>query len=93
MDLLEKIPLLKFISEVNVIAKGLLERQIIPIKAAEDAIHIAIASVHAIDYVLTWNCKHLANPKNWWRVSEVVSNLGFRPSIICTPEDLLGYEN
>ena len=90
LSLLRGIPLLQLTVPVAQIAKELLARQIIPRKASDDAIHIAVASVHAIDYLLTWNCKHLANPKIWWRVSEVVSEFGYTPSVICTPEDLIG---
>ncbi|MEO0413992.1 MAG: type II toxin-antitoxin system VapC family toxin [Verrucomicrobiota bacterium] len=87
---LEGIPLLRLTDDVALIAKELLAAQIIPMKAADDAIHIAVASVHEIDYLLTWNCKHLANPKIWWRVSDVVTKFGYKPSVICTPEDLIG---
>ncbi len=90
LELLRGIPILKLTHDVGEIAKELLARQIIPTKASDDAIHIAVASVHEVDYLLTWSCKHLANPKIWWRVSEVVSEFGFKPSVICTPEDLIG---
>ena len=93
LEFLRGIPLLRLIEPVGDIAKELIERQVIPAKASRDAIHIAVASVHQIDYLLTWNCKHLANPKIWWRVCDVVSGFGFTPSIICTPEDLIGDES
>lgn len=71
----------------------LLSRQIIPLKAADDAIHIAVASIHRIDYLVTWNCKHLANPRNWRRISDCVAAFGYRATVICTPEDLIGDDN
>ena len=92
INFLRGISLLKLNESVGSIAKELLSQGIIPQKAADDAIHIAVASVHSIDYLLTWNCRHLANPMIWWRVSEIVTNFGYRPSIICTPEDLIGDE-
>ncbi len=93
LAMLSGLPLIKLVEPVGDIAKELLSRKIIPTKAADDAIHIAVASVHSIDYILTWNCRHLANPKIWWRVNDVVSNYGFLPSVICTPEDLVGDDN
>ena len=93
LRLLMGIPLLQLVEPVADIAKTLVSKQIIPLKAANDAIHIGVASVHNIDYLLTWNCKHLANPKIWWRVYDVVSDFGFKPCVICTPEDLIGDES
>lgn len=92
LALLDGVPLLRLVDPIGEIAKELLAQEIIPAKASDDAIHIAVASVHAIDYLLTWNCKHLANPKIWWRITDVVSGFGFTPSVICTPEDLIGDE-
>jgi len=90
LDLLGSIPLLELSDDVVKISEELLKREIIPIKAADDAIHIAVASVHKIDYLLTWNCRHLANPRIWRRISDCLASYGYRSSIICTPEDLIG---
>lgn len=93
LELLEGIPLLDLTADVGALAKELLAKQIIPAKAADDAIHIAVASVHGIDYLVTWNCKHLANPRNWRRISDCVASFGYRATVICTPEDLIGDDN
>jgi len=93
VDLLDGIPLLELTDDVRLIAEMLLARQIIPPKAADDAIHIAVASAHRIDYLVTWKCKHLANPRNWRRISDCVAGFGFRATVICTPEDLIGDDN
>lgn len=90
LDLLVGIPLLELTADVGRIAEELLFKQIIPQKAADDAIHIAVSSVHAVDYLVTWNCKHLANPRNWRRISDCVASFGYRATVICTPEDLIG---
>lgn len=90
LQLLEGIPLLELTDDVLSIAEVLLSKQIIPEKAADDAIHIAVASVHKIDYLVTWNCKHLANPRNWRRISDCVASFGYRATVICTPENLIG---
>lgn len=93
LELLEGIPLLELNDNVLSIAEMLLAGQVIPSKAADDAIHIAVASVHRIDYLVTWNCKHLANPRNWRRIADCVASFGFRATVICTPEDLIGDDN
>ena len=93
LELLDGIPLLELTGDVVSIAEMLLDKQIIPAKAADDAIHIAVASVHRIDYLVTWNCKHLANPRNWRRISDCVAGFGFRATVICTPEELIGDDN
>jgi hypothetical protein len=90
LALLEGIPLLDLTDEISEVAKDLVERRIIPEKAADDAVHIAVASVHKIDYLLTWNCKHLANPHNWRRISNCLADHGCRATVICTPEELIG---
>ena len=55
-----------------------------------DAAHIAVAAVHRIDFMLTWNCKHLANAQIARRIALICDRLGFRMPIICTPEELMG---
>ena len=93
IELMTGIPILELTDDVVSIAQSLLAKQVIPAKAADDAIHIAVASVHRIDYLVTWNCKHLANPRNWRRISDCVAGFGFRATVICTPEDLIGDDN
>jgi hypothetical protein len=93
LELLRGVPLLDLGEEVAIAADALLRGGILPAKAAEDAIHIAAASVHGINYLLTWNCKHIANPRIWRRIGSCLSELGHTMSIICTPEDLMGDEN
>lgn len=91
--LLDSLPLLELSPEILTISQELVDRGIIPEKAADDAVHIAVAAVHGIDYLLTWNCKHIANPHNQRRISDSLSAHGYRSSVICTPEELLGDEN
>ena len=58
-------------------------------KAASDAIHIAVASVHRIDYLVTWNFKHIANPFSRERLRKVVTEAGYVLPIMCSPDELL----
>jgi hypothetical protein len=59
-------------------------------RAVRDAAHIAVAAVNNMDYLLTWNCKHLANAQIIRRISVVCNNEGYSMPVICTPEELMG---
>jgi hypothetical protein len=61
-----------------------------PPHAVRDAAHIAIATVNGMDYLLTWNCKHLANAQIIRRVAAVCNRKGYDMPVICTPEELMG---
>jgi hypothetical protein len=71
------------------LAKELIQRGALPTKAADDALHIAVAAVHAIPYLMTWNCRHLANATMRPMIESVCAVKGFKAPIICTPEELL----
>lgn len=71
------------------LAEALLHEGGIPKTEREDALHIAIAPAAAIDYLLTWNCKHIANPFIVRRVNAVVRRHGYEPPLIYTPQELL----
>ncbi len=72
------------------LASLLLTGTALPVKAAEDALHIAIATVHGMEYLLTWNCRHIANATKRLAISAICEQSGYRTPIICTPEELLG---
>lgn len=55
-----------------------------------DAIHIAVATIHGMDYLLTWNCKHIANAQIQAKLAEISLDCGFQLPLICTPYELLG---
>jgi hypothetical protein len=61
----------------------------LPKKAAADAVHIALAVSNRIDFLLTWNCTHIANACNRPIIESVCQRLGYKPPIICTPEELM----
>jgi hypothetical protein len=67
-----------------------IRRRLLPEKAAEDGMHIAIATVHSVDYLLTWNCAHIANPEIQEVLAEFLFERGLVLPFICTPEELLG---
>lgn len=84
------IPLLKETDEVALLAEVLLRDVPLPAKAASDALHIATAAVHHMNYLLTWNCTHIANATLRSRIESVCRTAGFDPPLICTPEELIG---
>jgi PIN domain len=71
------------------LAARLLRESGLPDKANADALHISVAAVNGIDYLLTWNCTHLANAVMIPRVNAVCRASGFEPPYICTPEELM----
>ena len=83
------LPQLAQTPEVDALATRLLERGIIPPSAAPDAEHIALAAVHAMNFLLTWNCKHIANALHRRRVEAVCTEAGLVCPIICTPYHLI----
>ncbi len=72
------------------LARAILVAGVLPPKALNDALHIAIASVHQVPYLLTWNCAHIANAELYPRIAAVCNRLGLELPILCTPEELLG---
>ena len=89
LDALAGIPELRLAEDVPALAEELLRRGPLPQKAAVDALHIAAAVSGGLDYLLTWNFKHLANAAMRARIDGVCRELGYEPCIICTPEELL----
>ncbi len=61
----------------------------LPAKASVDALHIAVATVHGVDYLVTWNCTHIANAALRQRIERICRSLGYQPPTICTPQELL----
>ena len=72
------------------LAQAIIASGVIPPRAVRDAAHVAVAAVHGIDYLLTWNCRHLANAQIMRKIKEVCDQLSERMPVICTPEELMG---
>lgn len=89
---LERIPLLKITDAASELASRVLKDHVLPDRAFPDALHIALAAVHSIDYLLTWNCTHIANAELLPRVTVLVQDAGFSMPFVCTPEELMGAE-
>jgi hypothetical protein len=93
MEKLHGIPHLAMTSQVETLVAALIEAAALPEKAVEDAFHIALAAVHGMDFLLTWNCKHIANAIKRGIIEHVCEIAGYAMPIICTPEELLGDRN
>ncbi|MBF0603813.1 MAG: type II toxin-antitoxin system VapC family toxin [Nitrospirae bacterium] len=82
------LPSLNIHEKVMILAIALLDARAVPHQAVEDAYHIALAAVHGMDYLLTWNCKHIANATMWSRIGGICRAQGYEPPAIATPEQL-----
>jgi len=82
------VPLLEQTPEAAALAEALVRGVPLPERAAADALHIAIAAVHGVDYLLTWNCTHIANVTLRPQIEAVCRAAGYHCPLICTPEEL-----
>ena len=87
---LQGVPLLPSSAEADALAKSLRQGVPLPERAAVDALHLAVAVMGGMDYLLTWNFKHLANAALRNKIEDVCRSGGYEPPVICTPEELLG---
>src|SRR4051794_31541563 len=87
LTIVSSLPSLELTSDATSLTQAILADKILPPHALADAAHIAVATIHAIDYLLTWNCKHLANAQIARRIKVVCEMLGHKVPIICTPEE------
>ena len=85
---LDDASLLDVSEEVIILAGNLVAGGGMPSKARVDALHVAIAAVHGMDYLLTWNCVHIANASLRGRIEDLCRDAGFEPPVICTPLEL-----
>ncbi len=90
LKILHSLPLLDITPEVAELASGILASGKIPRKAATDAAHIAIAAVHRMDFLVTWNCVHIANAVILRSLASICREQGYECPVVCTPEGLLG---
>jgi len=89
IEIIRNLPLLDLNQSVLDLAEQFLGRSNLPAKADMDAVHIAAATVHDMDYLLTWNCKHIANAQIQRKLAEISSDFGYELPILCTPYELL----
>ena len=88
LSVLEDIPALDISEEAKNVAKDLVRFGAIPTNSEEDALHIGIATANGIDYLLTWNFKHINNAETKGAIVKVVENHGLLCPVLCSPEEL-----
>ena len=93
LEMLDGIPLLLHSDRVEQVAEDLIRRSLVPEKAKLDALHIASAAVGGVHYLLTQNCKHIANAHVLPRVYDLLDEFGLPRLLICTPAEFLGGPN
>ncbi|MFL5538093.1 MAG: type II toxin-antitoxin system VapC family toxin [Longimicrobiaceae bacterium] len=93
MGLLAALPAVTADSRTRDLAAELLARGALPQQARVDADHVAIATVNAMDYLVTWNLKHIGNAVIRKRLEGICRSCGYEPPVICTPEALLEAPN
>ena len=86
---LEGVPVLSLEEEALGLAARLTERGLVPVEYGEDALHIALAVIHGMDYLLTWNCRHIASARMRLPMIHTVEESGYECPSICTPEELM----
>jgi hypothetical protein len=90
LAIISGLPVLKATEEAEALAQAIMAAGMLPPDAVRDAAHVAVAAIHGIDYLLTWNCKHLANAQIARRIRLVCERLHQKTPVICTPDELMG---
>ena len=89
LEVIQDLPELPITDEARLLAKELIQQTPLPEKARIDALHVATATVNGMDYLLTWNCRHIANATLRNSMAEVCRSAGYEMPIICTPLELI----
>ena len=89
LDLLADIPVLSGTEQAENLADELIRRIPLPDRAEVDALHIAVAAANGMDYLLTWNCTHIANAAFKHQIEAICRSAGLDPPTICTPQQLM----
>jgi len=89
---LADLPILEITLECKTLAAEIMKKASLPQKADVDAIHIAVAALNGVDYLLTWNCKHIANPSLRRIIEGVLSDANIQPPVICTPQEMINVQ-
>jgi predicted nucleic acid-binding protein len=90
LALIEKVPLVDIDEASADIVEAYIKHHVMPADPAGDALHLALASEHRCDFLLTWNCKHLANANKFAHIRRINGILGLFVPLLVTPLELLG---
>jgi hypothetical protein len=89
LEVLATLPVLAATQEVEELTRLILRTGLIPPRATRDAAHIAFAAVHEMDFLLTWNCRHIHNAMISRRLDETCAAQGYTMPVLCTPRELM----
>lgn len=89
LEVVQTMTFLETTTAALALAKELVQTGALPAKAADDSLHIAIAATQGVPYLLTWNCRHMANAAMRPLIESVCARQGLKAPIICTPEELM----
>jgi len=89
LELIHGLPVLQITVAARSLAERIFRATTLPDKAGADALHMAVAAVNGMDFLLTWNCTHIANGVVLKIVNAVCRDNGYEPPIVCTPEELM----
>jgi hypothetical protein len=92
LALTENIAVLVATDNARELAKTLLTKKAIPATSVEDAMHISIAAVQGVDFLITWNFKHINNANTRQRIESVIQAAGYTCPVLCSPEELISDE-
>jgi len=90
LTLVRDLPLLPVDTAIAQIAQAYIVHKVMPADPAGDALHLALASYHKCDFLVTWNCQHLANANKFGHIRRVNTMLGLFVPMLVTPLELLG---
>ena len=88
--ILDGLALLEVTDDAIEVAAKLVDQGLMPPNAADDALHLAISAVQGIDFLLTWNCRHLANAEIMGAMADALAAEGYHVPLVCTPDGLMG---
>ncbi|MDE0684594.1 MAG: type II toxin-antitoxin system VapC family toxin [Candidatus Poribacteria bacterium] len=89
LEFISSLRVLELLPEIDILAQKLLDAGAIPRNSESDAQHIAIATVHRVEYLVSWNHKHIVNKNKREHINQVCQAAGFQPTTICTPIELM----
>ena len=90
LKVLDDIELIELKEDAADLAAIFVRSRAVPEKVEEDALHVALAAIYGLDYLMTWNCKHIANAEIQKRIRIICADEGYAMPTICTPEELMG---
>ena len=89
IDALDHVPLLEVSDAADTLSRKLVSQHAMPSTALHDATHVSLAVVNGVEFLATWNSRHIANPMTILRINAVCRDAGYEPVIVCTPSQLM----